>query len=65
MILWMTPTMDRTQSDVEYAKQLQTKAWVDFTEEEKQAYLQGLKGSLNVSDLQRIRNNVNTSTSSI
>ena len=65
MILWMTPTMDRTQSDVEYAKQLQNKAWVDFTEEEKQAYLQGLKGSLNVSDLQRIRNNVNTSTSSI
>ena len=58
MLLWMTPTIDRTQSDVEYAKQLQNKAWVDFTEEEKQAYLQGLKGSLNVSDLQRIRNNI-------
>lgn len=58
MNLWMEPVTDRTQSDIDKAISLHKKSWNDMSEAEKEEYLQGLKGCLNTSDLQRIKNNI-------
>lgn len=50
---WITPVYDRTFQDVEYARK-KIKEW---TEEETSTVYE-LKGCLNVSDLNRIENNI-------
>lgn len=56
--IWIEPVIDRTQADVDYAKSLFSKPWEEFTTEEKEAYLSGLKGCINRVDLERIENNI-------
>ena len=58
MILWMDQVTDRSQSDVDRAILLVSKAWTSYSEDEKVEYLNGLKGCLNTSDLIRIKNNI-------
>lgn len=50
---------DRTQSDVDFAKNLNQKYIAGtITEEEKAQWSSGLKGSLNADDLNRIESNI-------
>lgn len=55
---WIELVTDRTQADVDYAKTLLSKSWAEFTQQEKEAYLSGLKGCINRADLERIENNI-------
>ena len=57
-VTWIKPVTDRTQDDVEYAKSLLKKTWKTLSESEKEEYLNGLKGCLNLADLERIENNI-------
>lgn len=45
---------DRTESDVNYAAQLAQKGWAAMTVNEKAAWIAGLKGSYNATDLNRV-----------
>ena len=56
--IWIEPVVDRTQTDVDRAKTLLSKSWEEFTAEEKEAYLSGLKGCMNRADFERIENNI-------
>lgn len=58
MLLWQTPIVDRTQTDVDEVNALKGIAWDDMTETQKTAWNKGLKGALNESDLERIENNI-------
>lgn len=58
MILWETPVLDRSQSDVDHAKQLWDIGYNNLTDTQKAEYIAGLKGSLNLSDLYRLQNNI-------
>lgn len=55
---WEPPVTDRTQADVNYAKELIAIGWNNMTAEQRSEYLAGLKGCLNTSDLSRIENNI-------
>lgn len=55
---WMPPITDRTQADVDRARELITTGWENLTADQKSEYLSGLKGCLNTSDLSRIENNI-------
>ena len=55
---WIEPVTDRTQADVDYAKELLGKTWHELCDDQKNEYIGGLKGSLNRSDLERIENNI-------
>lgn len=55
MILWMDQVTDRSQSDVDRAILLLSKAWTSYSGDEKIEYINGLKGCLNTSDLKRIK----------
>ena len=55
---WEPPVTDRTQADVNYAKELIVIGWNNMTAEQRSEYLAGLKGCLNTSDLSRIENNI-------
>lgn len=57
-ILWSDAVTDRTQSDVDRAKELLAKGWNNLSESERTEWLNGLKGSFNTSDIERIENNV-------
>ena len=57
-ILWMNPTLDRAQSDVDRANELREKGWDNMTADEWADYLAGLKGALNRRDYLRIENNI-------
>lgn len=54
---WIEPVTDRTQEDVDHAKEL-IEGWYSLTEEQKAEYLAGLKGCLNSTDLERMENNI-------
>lgn len=56
--IWIPPVTDRTQEDVEHARDLIAAGWENLTAAQKSEYLAGLKGCLNVSDLSRIENNI-------
>lgn len=56
--IWQTPVTDRTQEDVEHAKQILALDWTDMDAAQKEEYLAGLKGCLNREDLERIENNI-------
>lgn len=58
MILWKDAVTDRRQSDVEYVLDLLEKGWENFTDDEKTAWNNGLKGAQNRSDYERIQNNI-------
>ena len=49
---------DRTQGDIMRAEYLKEKGWNNFSAEEKEEWLKGLKGCLNYLDLKRIENNI-------
>lgn len=49
---------DRTQADVDRAKELYNIGWVNLTEAQKEEWLSGLRGCLNTADLSRIENNI-------
>lgn len=55
---WIAPVTDRTQADVDRAKALISKGWINMTDEEKAEYSAGLKGCMNIVDLERIENNI-------
>lgn len=55
---WEPPVTDRTQTDVNYAKELIAIGWNNMTAEQRTEYLAGLKGCINTSDLSRIENNI-------
>lgn len=56
--IWIPPVTDRTQTDVDRAKGLIAAGWQAMTEAERQEYLSGLKGCMNLADFERIENNV-------
>lgn len=49
---------DRTESDVERAKELNDRGFSDWTDEEVTEFLNGLKGAYNASDLNRVESAV-------
>lgn len=58
MMIFKYPIIDRTQTDVEFAKLLKSKGWQNLTDEEKEQWRNGLKGALNLKDVQRVLNNL-------
>lgn len=58
ILLFQNPITDRTQADVDRAKALREKPWVQMSPNEKSEWLTDLKGCLNYSDLARIENNI-------
>ena len=58
MLLWTQTITDRSQSDVKRVLELLQKGWINLTENEKEEWNSGLKGTLNTSDLERIQNNI-------
>ena len=58
MLIWMNPVTDRSQSDVNRVLELLKKGWDNFDTDEKTEWLSGMKGALNLSDMQRIQNNI-------
>ena len=54
----LTFVYDRTQADVNRAKELYRIGWKDLTDAQKAEWLSGLKGCLNTADLSRIENNI-------
>lgn len=57
--LWQDAVYDRTQSDVDRVKELLASGrFSALTEAEQTEWLNGSKGSLNTSDLARIKNNM-------
>lgn len=57
MAEWITPIYDRTPADVSKAK-LQVKKWIEAIACGKSVVVEDLKGYLNVSDLNRIENDM-------
>lgn len=55
---WITPVTDRTQADVDHARELLTAGWDNLTVEQREEYMDGLKGCINAADLARIENNM-------
>lgn len=55
--IWVEPVCDRTREDVELLKRLTETGYKNFSAEQKELWLSGMKGALNKSDLQRIENN--------
>lgn len=58
MLEWKTAVTDRSQSDVDRIRELLEKGWKNFTDNEQSEWLNGIKGALNTSDLERIQNNI-------
>lgn len=57
--IWIDAVFDRTQADVDRAVYLTSKeTFNDLTDEEKAEFMGDLKGALNRSDLERIKNNI-------
>ena len=54
----LTFVYDRTQDDVDRAKELYSIGWKNLTDAQKTEWLSGLKGCLNTADLSRIENNI-------
>ena len=50
---------DRTQTDVEYAQQLNAIGWANMSSGQRSEYLGGLKGAYNATDLNRVGSAVN------
>lgn len=50
---------DRTQTDVEYAQELNAAGWENLTPQQQADYLGGLRGAYNATDLNRVGSAVN------
>lgn len=55
---FITPIYDRTEEDVITLRRLLDKGYKNFTDEEKELWNQSLKGAFNISDINRIENNI-------
>ena len=55
---WIDPVTDRTEADVSYAKEILSKSWHELSNDQRNEYAGGLKGSLNRADLERIENDI-------
>lgn len=55
---FIQPIFDRSVDDVALLQNLLAKGYANFTDEEKTLWASDLKGALNVSDLNRIENNI-------
>lgn len=55
---WIVPVTDRTQADVDHARDLITAGWQNLNTDQRAECLAGLKGCLNTSDLSRTENNI-------
>lgn len=55
---FITPVVDRTLEDIIFVRGLLEKGYRAFTDSEKTLWNSDLKGALNVSDLNRIENNI-------
>lgn len=55
---FIQPIFDRTLEDVTLLNNLLIKGYANFSEEEKTLWESDLKGALNVSDINRIENNI-------
>ena len=58
MLLWKQPVTDRSENDVKRVFEFLQKGWQSLSESEKNEWNNGLKGSLNTSDLERVQNNI-------
>lgn len=58
MIQWINPITNRTQADIDRAKELAVKSWDEMTSQEQTEWSTGLKGTLNKADLRRIESNI-------
>lgn len=58
MLLWKQPVTDRSESDIKRVFELLKKGWQNLSENEKNEWNNGVKGSLNTSDLERVQNNI-------
>lgn len=58
MAQWKNAVTDRSQNDIERVRELFKKGWQNFTQTEKDEWLNGIKGALNKIDLERIQNNI-------
>ena len=58
MAEWIEPVIDRTSADVERLITLLEIGWEHMTTEERYEFSKDIKGALNRSDLERIKNNV-------
>lgn len=56
--VWQEPITDRTQNDVERAKELLGITWPEMDAEQQAEFSKGLKGCMNRSDFARIENNI-------
>ena len=56
--VWQKPVTDRSQEDVDHARQILSMDWEGMEDAWKTEYLAGLKGCLNREDLERIENNI-------
>lgn len=45
---------DRTQADADAVKRLESKGWAALSDDERAAWLRGMKGAYNASDLNRV-----------
>jgi hypothetical protein len=58
MATWTTPIIDRTQSDVDYAKYLSSIRYDNMTVSQKNEWNSGLKGCATYSARNRVENNI-------
>lgn len=58
-LTWIEPIFDRTQKDVDDAARIIQTRYEELIDDEKKQYINGLKGCLNKSDIERVLNNIN------
>lgn len=57
-MLFKFPITDRSEEDILVYKELFAKGWSNFTDAEKEEWLEGLKGAINHKDINAIQNNI-------
>lgn len=57
-MIFKFPITDRTESDITKYHALYSKGWQNMTDGEKEEWLKGMKGALNLKDVQRVLNNI-------
>lgn len=55
---WIEAVTDRTAGDVQRVRELHKKGWKALSSEERAEWIAGMKGALNLQDLERIENNI-------
>lgn len=57
-LTWAEPVTDRTKEDVDKVISYNRIGWKSLSDEQKKEWSDGLKGALNLKDINRIKNNV-------